>query len=70
MNTTPEAAIEITDSTKIPFGKFKGTCMVNIPAVYLLWLYNQPGGCFHAGVRKYIQNNLDALNKEAAKVRR
>jgi uncharacterized protein (DUF3820 family) len=58
----------VTDSTPIPFGKYKGKAMANIPAHYLLWLYNK--GCFHEGVRKYIQENLDGLNKEIQNTRR
>lgn len=52
----------------MPFGKYRGKAMVNIPAFYLLWLYNN--GCDHEGVRKYINDNLDALNKEAGRVKR
>lgn len=56
--------IEIIDNTPMPFGRYQGKAMVNIPAVYLLWLYNK--GCTHVGVRKYIINNLDELNKEVS----
>lgn len=52
----------------MPFGKYRGKAMVNVPAFYLLWLYNN--GCAHEGVRKYINDNLDALNKEAGRVKR
>ena len=50
----------------MPFGKFRGTAMVNVPAPYLLWLYNN--GCDHAGVKKYIIENLDGLNQENSKI--
>jgi uncharacterized protein (DUF3820 family) len=53
----------ITDNTPMPFGKYAGKAMINVPALYLLWLYNQ--GCNHEGVRRYIIGNLDALKKEA-----
>ncbi len=52
----------------MPFGKHKGKAMCNIPAIYLLWLYNND--CHHDGVRKYIIANLEGLNKEAAKVKK
>lgn len=51
----------------MPFGKYKGTAMANVPAKYLLWLYNE--GCSHERVRKYIINNLDGLRKEAGQVK-
>lgn len=57
-----------TDSTPMPFGKYMGKPMINVPAVYLLFLYND--GCTHAGVRQYINDNLDALKKEAKNVKR
>ncbi len=53
----------ITDNTPMPFGKFMGKPMIEVPAKYLLWLYNE--GCNHDGVRQYLINNLDALRKEA-----
>jgi uncharacterized protein (DUF3820 family) len=58
----PTMIFPFTDSTPIPFGKYKGKAMINVPAQYLLWLYNK--GCYHEGVKKYIQDNLDSLNKE------
>lgn len=54
-----------TDYDLMPFGKFKGKSMANIPAHYLLWLHDN--GCSHEGVKKYINNNLEALKKEAGK---
>lgn len=57
-----------TDYTPMPFGKYTGKAMVNVPAAYLLWLYNK--GCDHAGVKNYINNNLDALQKEAGSAKR
>lgn len=54
---------EINDNTEMPFGKYQGKAMINVPAKYLLWLYNQ--GCSHQGVRQYIINNLEVLKKEA-----
>jgi len=51
------------DNSIMPFGAHRGKAMINVPAKYLLWLYNN--GCNHEGIRKYIIENLDALNKEA-----
>ncbi|RUP39785.1 MAG: hypothetical protein EKK63_09105 [Acinetobacter sp.] len=51
-----------TDNTPMPFGRYRGKAMVNVPAQYLLWLYNN--GCGHAGVRNYIIANLNCLNEE------
>lgn len=59
--TPPQA---FNDSTPMPFGKYMGKPMIDVPGPYLLWLYNI--GCSHAGVRQYLINNLDAIRKEAA----
>lgn len=52
----------------MPFGKHRGKAMIDVPAPYLLWLYNSC--CDHAGVKQYITDNLDALNKEAGHTKR
>lgn len=51
-----------TDDDIIPFGKFKGVKMCNIPAWYLLSLYKLPQ-CDRK-VWIYISDNLDVLRKE------
>lgn len=53
---------EVTDNTIMPFGKFKGEKMANIPAKYLLWLYEQ--SWYTGAIRKYIKENIDILKKE------
>lgn len=61
----PQAAIlpEFTDTTPMPFGKYKGKALINVPGPYLLWLYNN--GCEHERLKKYIVSNLDAIIKES-----
>lgn len=52
------------DNSKMPFGKYKGTAIGNIPGSYLLWLHNEN---FTKGeLREYIINNLDIIKQEAA----
>lgn len=50
------------DSDKIWFGKHQGKRLIDIPADYLIWIYEQ-GKC-SGPLRKYIENNMDALKKE------
>lgn len=59
---------QFTDSTPMPFGIHRGKAMVNVPAIYLLWLRDK--GCDHEGVKRYILDNIEALNKEAKHVKR
>ena len=46
----------------MPFGKYQGKKLIEVPAQYLLWLYNQ--GCDHPGLKHYLNDNLEALKKE------
>jgi len=46
----------------MPFGKYNGTKMEDVPASYLLWLRDQ--GCGDMLVKAYIEENLAALCKE------
>lgn len=62
--------MELTDESIMPFGKHKGEKMANVPASYLLWIYDEwtlpnPRFCFvNQEVKAYIEDNLDVLRKE------
>lgn len=60
--TQKSKAMKLTDESPMPFGKHKGDKMVNVPASYLMWLYDN-NKC-NAEVREYIKENLDVLQKE------
>jgi len=50
------------DNSPMPFGKYQGEKMANVPASYLMWLYNE-NKC-NKEVREYIEDNLDVLQEE------
>ena len=52
----------LTDESPMPWGKYKGDKMTNIPASYLLWCYDN-GKC-SGDVKEYIRDNYDVLNEE------
>jgi uncharacterized protein (DUF3820 family) len=52
----------LTDNSPMPFGKHKGEKMANVPAAYLMWLYDE-NKC-NREVREYIEDNLDVLKEE------
>lgn len=52
----------MTDESMMPFGKYKGEKMANIPPDYLLWLYDN--GKYYGEVLQYIKDNLDVLKSE------
>lgn len=52
----------LTDESPMPFGKYQGREMANVPADYLIWLYEN-NKCNRA-VKDYIEDNLDVLQYE------
>lgn len=54
----------LKDTDMMPFGKFTGTAMANVPAWYLLKLYND-GEMAQGNVRNYILDNLETITEEA-----
>ena len=65
MMETTKSAINnpFNDESIMPFGKFKGIKMANVPASYLLWLYAN-GTNLQYNLKNYIEENLDALKSE------
>ncbi len=63
----------LTDNSPMPFGKaHKGKKMANVPASYLLWLYNEPSmqttlTNSYPGLKAYIEDNLQGLQAEGGK---
>lgn len=53
------------DTDIMPFGKYMGQKMANVPADYLIWLYENNKCNF--GVRQYVRDNLKDLKAEANK---
>lgn len=61
-----EGMTQLTDTDRMPFGKFKGECMQDVPASYLryLWTNGLNSETKTNPVADYIERNLDALKKE------
>lgn len=57
--------IKVKDDTEMWFGKHKGKKMANVPAGYLLYLYNNKMA--YGNLLTYIEENLDALQLEIGK---
>jgi uncharacterized protein (DUF3820 family) len=53
---------EYKDNTVLTWGKYKGQMLENVPADYLLWLYENKKG--DPDLWMYIKANMDALLKE------
>jgi uncharacterized protein (DUF3820 family) len=59
----------LTDNDKILLGKYHGNKLVDVPASYLLWLWDQEWFqkskfTHESQIREYIQDNLQVLRKE------
>jgi uncharacterized protein (DUF3820 family) len=52
----------MNDNSIMPWGKYQGEKMVNVPASYLIWLHenNKCSG----EVKTYIIENLDVLKQQ------
>lgn len=62
---------QLQDTSQMPFGKYKGTPMQDVPASYLHWLWTQNNArdqrtqmISSDPVLDYIQRNISALKKE------
>lgn len=57
----------MNDNSLMPFGKFKGEKLCNVPASYLLWLYDEiknKTDMRSKDLATYIEDNMEALKKE------
>lgn len=59
-NTKKKPCLEDTDP--MPFGKYKGRHMQDVPANYLAWLKNE--NCSNELVANYIHNSWEAIQME------
>jgi len=57
--------VSLNDDSLMPWGKYKGYNMANVPASYLLWLYDN-NKC-DGQVKDYILDNLSFLREEYKK---
>lgn len=56
---------ELRDTDPMPFGKYKGTPMQDVPASYLHWLWSQDDFRQKGGsVCDYIESHIEALAQE------
>jgi uncharacterized protein (DUF3820 family) len=52
----------LTDEDLMPWGKYEGVPMEDVPAQYLLWCYHNDK--ISDEVKEYVEENMDALEKE------
>jgi uncharacterized protein (DUF3820 family) len=58
----------MNDESIMPIGKYKGEKIANVPAEYLLWMYENANlinrSHLYGELRDYIKDNLDVLKAE------
>lgn len=54
--------MKLDDASLMPYGKFKGWPMEDVPASYLIWLLDNLRAS--PQVAEYIKDNRDVLEKE------
>lgn len=58
----------LTDESPMPYGVYKDVKMANVPAWYLLWLYEN--NKVNTEVKEYIEDNMDVLKQEKKQSKR
>jgi len=53
---------ELTDQSLMPFGKHQGEKLANVPARYLLYIFEN--FTLHENLKAYIKKNKDVLEAE------
>jgi len=56
----------IDDNSLMPFGKYKGYAMVNVPPDYLRWCWDNIT-TLRPDIKDYIQRNLDVIDWQIAR---
>lgn len=56
--------MKLTDVSKMPFGKYKGKPMSEVPASYLFWLWTNGKESEKDEVAEYIRENMHNLEME------
>ena len=54
----------MNDQSKMPYGKYQGEQMEDVPAEYLLWLYENDK-C-SGEVKAYVRDNIDIIKMQIA----
>lgn len=52
----------LTDKSLMPFGKHKGEALANVPASYLIYIYENFS--LPENLKKYIRDNLEGLRQD------
>lgn len=60
--------VRLDDTSLMPFGKYKGTKLANVPASYLLFIYDNYQ--LHENLKEYIKKNKDVLQAEVKRAAR
>lgn len=56
---------ELDDTSPMPFGKYKGMPMSDVPASYLHWFWVNGGDQdYRSSVSDYIRRNIHVLKRE------
>jgi len=59
--------MEISEETIMPFGKHSGEKLANVPADYLIYMYDS--GKLYGTIRQYVQENEELLRKEVKEIK-
>lgn len=60
--TKYEIMKEFDDNSIMPFGKHRGEKLANVPAEYLIYMYDE--GRLYGGLKQYVDDNMQSLRQE------
>lgn len=61
---------KLTDESIMPFGKYKGKALANVPAKDLIWYYENLSYLNGTPLETYIEENLEVLKAEVKRNKR
>lgn len=62
----PPDVFPLDDKSLMPFGKYKGQRLLNVPPGYLLWFFEQNWARDWPALQDYVEENFDDLSLDAA----
>ena len=72
MESNPSQFLEKLANTKMPFGKYKGTYLVDLPERYIVWYHNKgfPKGTLGKMLHLVYEIQLNGLEDMVRKLRK
>ena len=61
----PSSCLALTDESPMPFGKYKGEKLGEVPSSYLLWFFEQKWASDWPELYDYVEEHYETLEEDA-----